>query len=152
MVVEEGHVGRGDDAASEPAAVEGVDRCHCRRDGRTLDVHVTVGGGFVDVHVENSAVLVALLDHVVPDLDVPRRIRFAEMIEPTPPGEFPVSAGRATRLPNTYVAGSNMFANIKHCVAIGGAGCTACGKAFAKFRAFAAAGGICIPVPEVTHI
>lgn len=47
----------------------------------------------------------------------------------------------------TYVAGSNILANMKHWVAIGGAGWTACGKAFAKFNAFAAAGGNCMPVP-----
>jgi len=42
-----------------------------------------------------------------------------------------------------------MFANMKHCVAIGGVGCTACGKAFARFKADAAAAGICSPVPEI---
>ena len=48
----------------------------------------------------------------------------------------------------TYVAGSNMLASMKHCVAIGGVGCWM-GKfpAGFKFKAFAAAWGICNPVP-----
>lgn len=54
------------------------------------------------------------------------------------------------RLVNTHELGSNIFASMKHCVAIGGAGCAiigaGCPTGF-KFKALAAAGGICMPVP-----
>lgn len=50
-----------------------------------------------------------------------------------------------------YFWGSNIFDNIKHCVAIGGATCGGgCGVDItgAIFNAFAAAGGISSPVPS----
>lgn len=55
---------------------------------------------------------------------------------------------KAAHFDKTYVAGSNILASMKHCVAMGGVGCWI-GKlpAGLRFNAVAAAWGICRPVP-----
>ena len=62
---------------SEISAVEGADCCRGRSNGRTLDVHVALGRLAVDENVQNSAVFVAFLDHVVLDVTPPRWVRFS---------------------------------------------------------------------------
>lgn len=79
VVVDERHVGGGDDAAGEPAAVQRVDGRDGRGDGGALAVHVALRRRLVHEHVQHAAVLVALADHVVADLDVPVRVRFSVM-------------------------------------------------------------------------
>lgn len=77
VVVDERHVGGGDDAAREPAPVQRVDGRDGGGDGGALAVHVALRRRLVHVHVQHAAVLVALADHVVADLDVPVRVRLA---------------------------------------------------------------------------
>ena len=70
VVVDEWHVGGGDDFAGEPPPVEGVDGRHGRRDVGALDVDVALAGGLVHHDVEETTVLGALLDDVVAHLGV----------------------------------------------------------------------------------
>ena len=59
--------------------------------------------------------------------------------------------GRENEGDNSLHVGSNIFDSMKHCVAIGGIGTNPVGAAAnagGALRTFAAAAGICIPVPE----
>ncbi len=71
MVVDDGHVRHGYDASGEPPAVQGVYADGGDGHRGTLDVDVALGRLLVDEDVQDAAVLVALLDYVVPDLGVP---------------------------------------------------------------------------------
>jgi len=75
VVVEERHVGGCDDPASEPAAVQRIDRGYCCSNGRTLAVNISVGRCFVNKHVQHSAMFITFLNYVISNLYVPIRHR-----------------------------------------------------------------------------
>ena len=75
--------------------VDGGDGCG---DVGTLDVDIALGRGLVHVDVGHPAVLVALLDDVVPDLLVPVRVSLRDGVEHVGQHEALSSDGRQTLL------------------------------------------------------
>lgn len=71
VVVYHWHVCRSDNLASKPSSVQGVDCCHRRRHTWTLHVNVACRRHFVNKNMQDPSVLVALLDDIIPHLQVP---------------------------------------------------------------------------------
>lgn len=71
MVIDEWYVSSGDDAGSEPAAVQRVHGGHCGCYRWTLAIHVALWRSLVYIHVKHSTMLIAFADYVVTDFYIP---------------------------------------------------------------------------------
>lgn len=82
MVIDKGHISGCDDTAGKPSAMQRVDWRDRRCYRWTLAVYIPLRRRFINIHMQNSAMFIALADDIIPDFDVPAWIWFTEINAP----------------------------------------------------------------------